>query len=64
MDFGAHEYSASRIAKKVENTLIPSSRLDLPCKLSHGEPENINFSAVVTNAPETLIEHPKKPKIL
>ncbi|PKG34200.1 transposase family protein [Psychrobacter sp. Sarcosine-3u-12] len=62
MDFNIHESSASRIVRKVENVLIHSGRFDLPRKLPHGKPEDINWSAVIMDATETPIERPKKTK--
>jgi hypothetical protein len=62
MDFNIHESSASRIVRKVEDVLIHSGRFDLPRKLPHGKPEDINWSAVIIDATETPIERLKKPK--
>lgn len=62
MDFIIHESSASRIVRKVEDVLIHSARFDLPRKLLHGKPEDINWSAVIIDATETPIERPKKTK--
>lgn len=62
MDFGVHESSASRIMRKAENILNHSGRFNLPRKLLHGKPENINWSAVIIDATETPIERPKKTK--
>lgn len=62
MDFGIHESSASRIVHKVENILISSGQFDLPRKLPRGEPDDINWSAVIIDATETPIERPKKTK--
>ncbi|RYZ91742.1 MAG: transposase family protein, partial [Moraxellaceae bacterium] len=44
MDFSIHESSASRIVKKVEEVLINSGKFDLPRKLPHGKPEDLNRS--------------------
>lgn len=62
MYLGVHESSASRIMIKVENVLIHSSKFDLPRKLNHGKPEDINWSAIILNATETPIERQKKLK--
>ena len=62
MDFGIHESLASRIVHKVENVLISSGQFDLPRKLPRGEPDDTNWSAVIIDATETLIERPKKTK--
>ena len=63
MDFNIHESSASRIVKKVEEVLINSGKFDLPRKLPHGKPEDLNWSAVIIDATETPIERPKKTKV-
>ena len=63
MDFNVHESSASRIVRKVEDVLIHSGKFDLPRKLPHGKPEDINWSAVIIDATETPIERPKKTKV-
>ena len=62
VDFNVHESSASRIVRRVEDILIHSGRFDLPRKLPHGKPEDINWSAVIIDATETPIERPKKTK--
>lgn len=60
MNFNVHESSASRIVRKVEDIFIHSGKFDLPRKLPHGKPEDINWSAIIIDATETLIERPKK----
>lgn len=62
MDFNVHESSTSRIVRKVEDVLIHSGRFDLPRKLPHGKPEDINWSAVIIDDTGTPIERPKKTK--
>lgn len=42
MDFDVHESSASRIVRKVEDVLINSGKFELPRKLPHGKPEEVN----------------------
>lgn len=54
-------HSARRIVRKVEDLLIYLDRFDLPRKLSHGKPTNLNWSAVITGAVEIPIKRPKKP---
>ncbi|TEU28568.1 transposase family protein [Alkanindiges illinoisensis] len=63
MDFNSHESCASGIVKKVEEVLINSGKFDLPRKLPHGKPDDLNWSAVIIDATETPIERPKKTKV-
>jgi len=62
IDFGIHEYSASRIIRKVEDVLIDSGKFDLPKKLPSRVDDDINWSVVIVDATETPIERPKKTK--
>lgn len=62
MDFGIHKSSASRIIRKVEDTLIDSGKFEVPKKLPSRVDEEINWSVVIVEATKTPLERPKKTK--
>ena len=62
MDFKVHESSFSRIVRKVEDVLVNSGKFDLPRKLPHGKPEDVNWSAVIIDGTKLQLSVQKKPK--
>src|SRR5699024_11546443 len=58
MDFGIHESSASRIIRKVEDTLIDSGKFELPKKLPSRVDEDNNWSIIIYYATERPLQIP------
>ena len=52
MSYGLHEFSASRIIRKIDNILIKSDKFHLPKKLPHGE--GLDWDVVIVDTTEIV----------